>query len=301
MNTSGQFSISNEDCEKLAHKIKTEIYEPVIGFKRSVFLCGADVHQPGKLRSQIAETLIHKWYAHYFDLIFPEVIFDDLLYSSNSKDLLSLENLLADSVDAVVIIPESPGSFTELGAFVNSEKLRKRVVCVLDRRYKKDKSFINRGPLKLIKESHRERVLFINPDNVETEVDKLRTVLFSMDRPKDRGIVKINLLQIENFVLPAIYLLEPVSRDTLVKLVEYASNDVENGYPITVTALTSLSKQRHVELTGSGYKLTKLGIESYIRIRKQGSRSKTQPKTNLLDKIRLDILNYSLRGKKLQV
>ena len=83
-----------------------------------------------------------------------EDIFDELLYSSKTKDLLSLEALLAESVDAIVLIPESPGSFAELWAFANDERLRKKMICVVDKKYKKDKSFINQGPLKLVKKEN---------------------------------------------------------------------------------------------------------------------------------------------------
>src|SRR6476620_10950059 len=90
MNRDRSFSISDEDCERLAFKIKSEVYEPVITYKRSVFLCGADIRQKDKIRFKIAEGLVRKWYANVFDLIYPEEIFDELLYGSHSKDLLSL-------------------------------------------------------------------------------------------------------------------------------------------------------------------------------------------------------------------
>lgn len=291
-------SVSNEDCEILAFKIRTEVYEPIASLRRSIFLCGADPRNLNSLRNKVANILLKSW---FFDLIYPEEIFEDLLYSSQSKDLLSLENLLANSVDAVVIIPESPGSLTELGAFVNNEKLRERIVCIVDKKFKKDKSFINRGPLRLIKEAHRERVIYVDPEDLPRSVGKIKSVLSSMDRVKKSSSENISLLQVENFVLPSIFLLEPVNQKTIVRLVANATGDKKNAYPVSMTALTALTKKRNVELTESGYRLTRLGVATYERLRKQRSKVKMHIKTRVLDDLRLEILNYSLRKKKLKV
>src|SRR5690606_18990715 len=136
-------------------------------FKTSIFLCGADISQKTTIRFKIAKALTdsHHYNLHY-DLIYPEDIFDELLFSSHSPDLLSLENLLADSVDAVIMIPESPGSFTELGAFASNEKLRAKLVCVIDEKYKKTKSFISQGPLKLVKKTNKTNIVYVNFDNI---------------------------------------------------------------------------------------------------------------------------------------
>ena|SRR5436190_1870912 len=294
-------SISDEDCAVLAWKIKSEVYEPFVSDRRSIFLCGADPRQPNNLRSKVAEGLVGPRYSYYFDLIYPEEIFEDLLYSPQSRDLLSLENLLADSVDALVIIPESPGSLTELGAFVNNERLRKRIVCVVDKKFKKDKSFINRGPLQLIKRKNPDRVIYVDPSEMSQPNRKLRGVLLSMERGHRSPSDNISLLQVENFVLPAIYLLEPVTQETLIRLVANASQDKKNAYQITMTALTSLIKKRNIEHSETGYRLTKVGVQGYGRLRKQKSNVKMHTKTKVLDDLRLEILNFSLRKKRLKV
>jgi hypothetical protein len=184
---------------------------------------------------------------------------------------------------------------------VNSEKLRKRVVCVIDKKYSRDKSFINRGPIKLIKEEFPDRVIVLDTEQMEKGVSRLRKVILEMERASPSASDKISLLQIENFLLPAIYLLEPVSRDIIAKLVGFATKDRRNSYHVTITALSSLSKKKQIELTGIGYKLTKLGVESYIRLRRQRSRSDIRTRTFKLDDLRLEVLNYSNRGKRLKV
>jgi hypothetical protein len=107
--------ITKSDSRIIANKIRRDIFEPAFTFKTTIFLCGKNINDKDSIRYKVAEILKTRYsYASKFDLVYPEGIFEDLLYGSNATDLLSLENLLADSVDAVVVIPESAGSFAEL-------------------------------------------------------------------------------------------------------------------------------------------------------------------------------------------
>jgi 16S rRNA U1498 N3-methylase RsmE len=101
--------------------------------------------------------------------------------------------------------------------------------------------------------------------------------------------------------LPSIYLLEPVTKDTLVNLVESATVDVTNAFQTTTTAITILTKKRKIELTTSGYKLTSLGLGNFFAFRKTRSRIKWQDEKIEIDNLRLEILNLKNRNKKLKV
>lgn len=293
--------ISLPDCKKLALRIKDEFFKPINTYKTTIFLCGADFTNKDKIRYKTAQALGDFWYSYQYDIIYPEDIFDELLYSSQSKDLLTLENLLADSVDAIVLIPESPGSFAELGAFANDEKLRQKIICVIDKKYRKDKSFINQGPVKLVKKANKSGIIFIDPSKMNTEVEKISSSLNKIKKSSSKVKDKVSLLQLDNYLLPAIYLLEPVSKDTLKNIVGYATNDETNSFQATTTALTMLIKKKQIELTNSKYKLTLLGKNKFLTLRKTSSRIKTQEETIALDNIRLEILNFKLRKKKLSI
>ncbi|CAG0970606.1 hypothetical protein FLAV_01209 [Flavobacteriales bacterium] len=290
-------NISKADCTRISNKIRDDIYKPAFNFKTTVFLCGADITQKDKIRYKIAEALKWRFWA---DIIYPEDIFDELLYSSKTKDLLSLEGLLADSVDAIVLIPESPGSFAELGAFANDEQLRSKLICIVDKKYKKDKSFINQGPLRLVKKANQFGLIFIDPDEIDDEIDKLISSLRKMKKSSAKRGDKISLLQLENFLLPSIYLLEPVSKETLVNLVAAATEDKLNSFQTTTTALTILIKKKQIQLTVNGYKLTTLGLETFFAFQKTKSRIKRQDEIIEIDNLRLEILNLKYRKKKLK-
>lgn len=308
------YDLSKSSCKIIATKIRESVFKPSSNLKTTIFICGADIHKKETLRFKIAKFLTSFPYSSSYDLIYPEDIFEELLYSSNSTDLLSLENLLADSVDVVVIIPESPGSFAELGAFANNEKLRNKIICVIDEKFKKDKSFINKGPVKLVRNVNKDGIVYINPSEIEKslkdvfdflfvqskEIQKIVTVIKKLKKQNIRVKNKLTLLQLDRFLLPTIYLLEPVTKNTLIEIIANAIEEEKNSYSSTITALAMLTKKRYVELNGNEYKLTQLGIEEFLNFSKN-SRIKTQSHTIAIDELRLEILNLKYRGKKLKV
>jgi len=293
--------ISKADCKKISTKIREDIFKPVNTYKTTFFLCGSDITQKDKMRYKIAKELGNQWDSFRYDIIYPEDIFEELLYSPQAKDLLSLENLLAESVDAVVLIPESPGSFAELGAFANNEKLRNKLICIVDKTFKKDKSFINQGPLKLVRKTNKQALIFVDPDDISNVAEKLSASLKKMKKISSKVNDKINLLQLDNFLLPTIFLLEPVTKNTLINIVGNATDDEKNSFQTTTTALTILTKKRQVELTANGYKLTALGVNEFLSFQKTRRRIKNQNRTIAIDNLRLEILNLKNRKKKLKV
>jgi len=167
--------------------------------------------------------------------------------------------------------------------------------------FKKDKSFINKGPLKLIKNTNNFAILFVDPDNIDKEIPKLNSALNKIKNKSQKRTDRISLLQLENFLLPSIFLLEPVPKETLVNLVSPATKDDENSFQTTTAALTILTEKRLVELTTSGYKLTLLGLDNFLTFRKTRSRIKRQDETIDIDNLRLEILNFRNRKKRLKV
>lgn len=289
------------DFMKLSYKIRDSFYKPVNVFKTSIFLCGAQLNQTGKVRYKIAEAFNDWMYSYNYDVIFPEDIFEELLFTSRGRDLLSLENMLAESIDVIIIIPESPGSFAELGAFANDEKLREKIICLIDQKYKKDKSFINQGPVRLIKNVNKHSVIFIDPDFIEKNIAEIHSSIRRIKKTSIKSTEKISLLQLDNFLLPTIFLFEPVTKNVLTKFVETVNNDYSNSFQATTTSLTILTKKKFIELTTLGYKLTKLGVEHYFNLKRTSKRIKTQQETVAIDNMRLEILNFKLRNKKMKI
>jgi hypothetical protein len=283
---------------RLAERIRDEIFIPVNTYKTTIFLCGADLNEEKGLRGRIAKELTSIWNSYFYDIIYPEEIFDELMYGYKAKDLLSLENMLAESVDAILIIPESPGSFTELGAFANDERLRDKIICIQDEKYKKEKSFINYGPIRLIQKSKTGQVIFISPALTERGIAKIKTALSKLKKNSSKMPSCVSLMQLENYLLPTVYLMEPVQKGILEQMVAKVISDPEHSFHKTTTALTMLAKKNYISITPDGYCLTNLGLESFNELKKSG-KHKISIETQKLDSLRLDIMNWKYRGKKI--
>jgi hypothetical protein len=258
-------TLSKEEIFKISQKVKNDFFNPRSKLKTSIFLCGANIYDKTKIRYTFSEVFNDNFYSRFYDLVYPEDIFDELLYSRQGKDLLSLENILAKSIDVILIIPESPGSFAELGAFSNVESLRKKIVCIVDQKYKKDKSFINQGPIRLIKKTNKNAIVYVDPDNLTKDLSQIRSAIREVTRkasPKE--VTKINLLQLDAFLIPLLYLLEPLSKEKIIDCLKSVIDDEVNIFQIATTALNILTKKKQIELESNGFKLTKLGREDYL-------------------------------------
>ncbi len=110
--------------------------------KKVIFLCGG---RQSRRRERVREYLLKN------DLL---VFYAEDVWSAIAQleklSALEMEARLAELADLIIIIVESPGTFAELGAFSLSDKLRKKLLPLMDARYRKDESFLNTGPIKWV-------------------------------------------------------------------------------------------------------------------------------------------------------
>lgn len=125
----------------------------------NIFLIGKDLKGKNSMRNKIYSSLTNSP-GKDIAISFPENLFEEQLLQ-RTLNLLSLENLLAKSVDAIVLCAESPGSLAELGAFSNHGLLNNKLIVYLDQKYSRDKSFINLGPVKYLKQKTNSKVNYI--------------------------------------------------------------------------------------------------------------------------------------------
>lgn len=286
--------------EPLAKRIHQEVYRRFYDYKTTIFLCGAGSDVAGSVREQLDNELTHSWYSFHYDMFYPEDLFDELLFGPKHQDLISLENILADSVDAIVLIIESFGAVAELGVFASNTKLRKKLICIVNENYKKKKSFINYGPLRLIKDKHEGHIVYTDYNDVNKSIEYIRRKISEVKKDRSKKADVTNVVQAHHFILPSIYLLEPVTRDTLTQLVKFASGvDARKAAALTAGAISILNKKREITLTPTGYRMSPAGL---IRFGKLGSRGWTRHAYDIsaMDKIRVAILNWKCRGKRLK-
>lgn len=281
--------LTDKDIQTISEIIKDKVYVPLYEKRTTVFLCGADLKDKDKGRAKIANLL--KTYSKY-EILYPEDLFEELLAGQGQYSLLSLENILADSVDVVIIIPESPGSFAELGAFSNNTKLVKKLICISQNKHKKDKSFINYGPYRLVKEGKTGKIMHINFSDIENASDS-RNIFKAINEsvlkikrstPTEKGVA--NILESENFILPCIYLIDFLNNIELYKLLKHATEKDMKLCEISVkAAIGRLLYKRYITRTTIGYKVTSEGV----------SHVQNMFPHSYLDKLRVETMNVQNR------
>lgn len=281
--------LRDDELQIVAEAIRDNIFVPSLSRITTVFLCGADRSDNKSGRYKMAKLFEKE---KHYELLYPEDLFDDLLYGPGQHSLLLLENLLADSVDSIVLLPESPGSFAELGAFASNEHLVNKLICVGQEKYSKKKSFINYGPVRLIKKSKTGKVFNFTYDDIESEeknakiFKRINDAIINIKKkhPIKKGVT--NILQTENFILPTVYLFDSIANVELFKLVEFATGQEKKIAEIaTRSSISRLIKKNYISRTSAGYEITSNGLDQ-VRLKVDESK---------LDIARFEIMNSQLR------
>jgi hypothetical protein len=123
---------------------------------RLVFLCGGKVDDS----SRTALSARHALLRHLKDsstlgparIVLAERAVQ-ALPGSNFTNLLDLEEYISGLVDAVIVFVESAGSICELGAFVKTDEIRRKLVVILSNEHNNTPSFITLGALNYFKDN----------------------------------------------------------------------------------------------------------------------------------------------------
>ena len=290
-----------EFLNRFAVEIRDSLISKPSKFRTTIFLCGAAPGATDSVRDQIARGLRERksryWYTDY-EIYFPETLFDGLMSGPGSLDLLTLENTLAEAVDAIVMVLESDGTYTELGAFANHPKLRHKLVLVQNEKFKKSKSFIARGPVRLIKDDRHSQLVFADFDRIDEYLEKIRE---SIGKVADANAVKFNfgnILHAHNFVIPCLFLLERLSRDEIVILIQAATQVEEVRARITASAaILILVRKRYITRERENFHLTDRGINEFLKKGNWFQRTAKYSRS-AMDRLRVDVITAQRRRKR---
>jgi len=135
-----------------------------------VFLCGQEVKHPyHDLRHNLKDFLDKRMGCEAF---LGEQI-EEIKIKTTTKDHLSIEVEKARQSDLVVIFLESPGAICEMTAFALDNKVNAKLLVFNDIKFHGKKSFINLGPLKLLRP---DQIEYYDPDD-NTMTDSIVSTL----------------------------------------------------------------------------------------------------------------------------
>lgn len=264
----------------------------------SIFLCGGSGKEEEKFRRKVGEKICDtsKLSNYKYSVYYPEDMFIELILGYQKQDLLTLENLLADSANAVVILLQSPGTFTELGAFANYKKLSNKLIVIIDPRFARKRSFINLGPVRFLKTKTKSKVLFIPMDN--SNFNKLVEQITNTARDMAKHSLPIrdltNPIFAYRFYLALIYIFEPIPKDAIFTISRLlATNEEKNIVTVAEIVINSLINERRVSLSSKNLSTTSKGADDLI----YGGNTKKRARlvSAFLTELRLEALNLIYR------
>ena|GEM_PF-1469720 len=286
-------------------EILTDIYKEVFlkDSDRSinVFLCGSNPNTQDSIRGLVYEALRND---AAVNIVFPEWLFSDLLVKSQ-YNLLELENDLAKNVDIVVLPLEGIGTIAELGSFASYGfgEIRKKIVVINHANYRNSQSFINVGPIKLIREVSKHNIIYYD-DKGDVSAKIVSHIKYLRER-----VVKYdvnNLFGLSKFILFVIGIFQPINKEKLRQmLIEWDSSlhphYIEPCLKILVKKERILSQMKgydeHFKLTEEGHRYVFENMLPHLGVVKVFGRIRTEA-INTMNKRRW-IINLEKEREKL--
>lgn len=214
----------NKYEEKFLKDLCNKMYKNFSNNHIDIFLCGGDVNED-TVRKKVRDYLKSEKYIMIF---YPEKVFVEYFNLNSESDYLTLETILAENVDFICIVCESPGSIAELGAFSINKKVRPKIIAMIDEKYKNDESFINLGPVKHLLNNDKSSVKHYSDENIEEICAELQKKFKQhlKEYTKPRTIDKITGMFY--FISLLLYLFKELDKDKLFCYVKYVVEKLEN-------------------------------------------------------------------------
>lgn len=202
---------------------------------RVVFLCGA-------MESVPRDTLRNYLASHFSDvsIFYAEQVWTEIA-SNEELSALQMEDYLARLADLVIILVESPGTFTELGAFSLSDILRKKLLPVMDVEFRNTGSFIETGPIRWInKDSGFGPAIYVDLRRILEAVDEFEKRLDRIPDPVTTRVSDLadNPKQLLFFVCDLVSVIEPA---TFSMIEYYLRHILPNPSRVPISTLVGLA------------------------------------------------------------
>ncbi|EST13505.1 retron St85 family effector protein [Sporolactobacillus laevolacticus] len=263
----------------------------------NIFLCGGASTSSKKSIRDLLRIELEK--ERFLKVLYPEDLLIDLLNRNKNKNLLELEGFLADNSDIICIISESPGSFAELGAFVTDATIKNKVVAVVQSSFKRAKSFIMLGPIRLLMNMDKNKVIFFKKNDLNgLKKDLMKNVIKPAKNKKD-NIRLDSIFGVDRIILLINYFYTGVTsefiRDCLNFLFkQYLNGSTNNLQVLYKSALKQLYKDKLIQKNSNSnsfvYELTKEGFKEIHFIM---DNLYFHNSSRLFDELRFDIMTYS--------
>lgn len=262
----------------------------------SIFLCGGNSIAESKFRRLLGHNISKIHSKYQYSVYYPEDMFIELTLGHQRRDLLSLEDLLAKGVNCVVILLQSPGTFTELGAFSNHTALKDKLAVVIEPKYKLKRSFVSLGPIRYLQSQTRSKVIY--SDMKKENLDILTKQISEASREIAKHSPPVNDLSnpiaAQKFFLAMIYVFDPIQRNEIIEIVRALSTrDQDTAATVAESVLNGLVNERKALSVADTLSITPKGVDALIY--DSVLKNKSKHLMSSLSDLRLEALNIRLR------
>lgn len=205
-----------KDDINILNEIYSKLYKRDVDYSLNIFLCGAETSKRDSIR-ELLNTEFKK--DAKFNSVYPEYVFANL-YGKGGYNLLELEDELANYVDLIILPLEGIGTYCELGAFAVNKALLSKIIAINNIKHKKSKSFINLGPIDLIKKHNSNNLIYFEDgkevDIIPKIIDKVRLKRYDKKISYDFE----NVFNLSRFMLYIIAIFQPIDIEEIEKLLK---------------------------------------------------------------------------------
>jgi len=264
----------------------------------SIFLCGGSSKSEAPFRRKLGSVISETKSKYRYSVYYPEDMFVELILGHQRQDLLTLENLLAKSASAVVILLQSPGTLAELGAFSNHPQLKDKLLVVIDSRYEKSHSFINTGPVRHLQKQTKSLVIYHDMANPNIALLKgfIRKALRKIASSSSPDINITNPIASYEFYLALVMTFDPVPRVAVLNLAERLyPDDAVLAKTAAETVLNALVNEGNAVLVSGTLRISEQGIERLFAEARTMKRESSR--RHFMFRHRTEALNVMLRKR----
>ena len=211
----------------------------------AIFLCGGMSRDQDRLRIRLGRRLTELKKSPYrYSIHYPEEMFEELVLGTTTHNYLELENHLAASANAVVILLASPGTFAELGAFSNRSDLKEKLVVLVERKYRGDKSFLAKGPIRYLEKNTKSQVEYLSFANIfqDKNIYRISELCRRVSKESNIDLSLANPIRARDSVLAMIHTFEPLPRDALISLAQL--QDAREAVQVSVESIVNIIVNR---------------------------------------------------------
>lgn len=261
----------------------------------SIFLCGGSTAEQNKFRILLGKQISQITSKYTYSIHYPEDMFIEVISGHQARDLLTLENMLADSVDCILILLQSPGTFTELGAFSNHVRLCNKLIILIDKEFKGKRSFISLGPLRYLRYHTSSKILYsdISADNLPTLARQIVDAAREIPKQPIVSNYLANPISSLRFYLALVYTFEPLDKTLLFVILKQLAPGEKDIITVARTVTNKLASRQEISIDGNIMCMTPKGIDTLLcdNVTKKHS----DYVSSYLSDIRLKALNLTMR------